>query len=594
MKSNSIFKAHKKTYYCNFSTFLIFIFIFCCLIYLKTLFYPFIYDDSLYILNNEGIKDLHNFWPPYGTRYFGYLSFGINYSIFGLNTAGFFRLTNILIHFANSIAIYALLSMILKTPALKESFENKKEISSIIPFTAALFFFTHPIQTQAVIYISQRFTALATLFYLVALILFLKFKQSDKKIFYFLTFLIVLLAQKTKEINFTLPFMIALVDFTFYRTKLRDRSYLIIFFLATAIIPAELFLSKNFVGAELAQAQKDDLSSISPYFYFLTEFGVILMYLRLLFLPINQALVYDFPLLNSFWNPQVFMPFIILLIILGSTICFYFDAVKSNRPKALLVSFGILFFFLTSSVESSFIPIKDVAFEHRLYLPSIGIITSSSVLFASALEFVSRKLKCKYIGFSSVLMLLIVLLAPLSYASFKRSAVWSSEEAMWADNVEKAPKSPNANYNLALVYHNKNIDKAIYYYNQAIINKPDYHKAHQNIGIAYLQKGEAYKGVQHLEKAVKLSENYKAYRALGEAYNQIGDYDSAIYCLTKSIELNPDYGPSHFNLAKTLARVGKANYAKIHFLKSIELNYNSKEAMFELRNLKTAQDDFKR
>lgn len=489
------------------------------------------------------------------------------------------------------IAIYALLSIILKTPVFNEFSGNKKEFSSLIPFTAALIFFIHPIQTQAVIYISQRFTALATFFYLVALILFLKWKQSDKKIFYFSTFLIVVLAQKTKEINFTLPFMMALVDFTFYRTKFRNRFYLIPFFLATAIIPAELFLSKNFVGAELAQAQKGDLSSISPYSYLLTEFGVILMYLRLLFLPINQTLVYDLPLLNSFWNPQVFLSFIIFLIILGSTIYFYFDSVKSNRPRTLLVSFGILFFFLASSVESSFIPIKDAAFEHRLYLPSIGIITSSSVLLASSFEFLSRKAEIQRYWVSSILILLVIVLAPLSYASFKRSSVWSSEEAMWTDNVEKAPKSPTAHYNLALVYHNKNIDKAIYHYNQALVNKPDYNKAHQNIGIAYLQKGEVYKGVQHLEKAVKLSENYKVYHALGEAYNQIGDYYSAGYCHAKSIELNPDYGPGHFDLAKTLARMGKASSAKIHFIKSIELNFNSKEAMFELKNLEIVQDD---
>ena len=87
-------------------------------------------------------------------------------------------------------------------------------------------------------------------------------------------------------------------------------------------------------------------------------------YIRLLFLPFNQNLDYDYPVFKNIFELPVLISFLFLIAVL-------FFA-KRLFLKYRLVSFSIFWFFLTLLPESSFLPIKDVIFEHRLYLPLVG------------------------------------------------------------------------------------------------------------------------------------------------------------------------------------------------------------------------------
>ena len=106
--------------------------------------------------------------------------------------------------------------------------------------------------------------------------------------------------------------------------------------------------------------------------YFLTQMRVIATYIRLLFLPVNQNLDYDYPVYNSMANPGVFLSVLLHLYLIGLAVYLFKQSRKTGSGILLLISFGITLFYLTLSVESSIIPISDVIFEHRLYLPSVG------------------------------------------------------------------------------------------------------------------------------------------------------------------------------------------------------------------------------
>ena len=113
--------------------------------------------------------------------------------------------------------------------------------------------------------------------------------------------------------------------------------------------------------------------------YFLTEFSVIVVYLRLLVLPIDQNLDYDYPVYHSLLEPKVFVSFLFLSAIISLAFYLLFVSERSTRRNLFkLTGFGLLWFFLTLSIESSIIPIEDVILEHRLYLPSIGFLMSGS------------------------------------------------------------------------------------------------------------------------------------------------------------------------------------------------------------------------
>ncbi|RMG70210.1 MAG: tetratricopeptide repeat protein, partial [Nitrospirae bacterium] len=196
------------------------------------------FDDRLSIQDNPIIKDLDNLNPLNNpsilknTRYIGLLSFALNYRLHGLDVVGFHLLNN-LIHLGNALLIYLIVLLLFKTPPLLKS--SFSPLSQSIALCVSLLFVTHPIQTQAVTYIAQRYASLATLFYLSSLFFYLKarlrreFRGRLHWGYYALSVLSSVLAMKTKEISFTLPFTIAVFDLVLFRnTPIRKRIQLIL------------------------------------------------------------------------------------------------------------------------------------------------------------------------------------------------------------------------------------------------------------------------------------------------------------------------------------------------------------------------------
>ena len=245
---------------------------------------------------------------------------------------------------------------------------------------------------------------------------------------YFVSLISAVLAMKTKEIAFTLPIIIALYEFSFFTETFNSKLltfnfkkflFLIPFLLTMLIIPLS-YTGINKSGADLLHVidKAARTSAIPRMDYLFTQFSVVGTYLRLLFLPVNQNLDYDYPIYNTFLNPNVFLPFLLLLSIFGLGVyLFYCSKLKNNdtgykiqdtgyttQNKNLylescimnhesvyllrLTAFGIFWFFITLSVESTVLPLEDVIFEHRLYLPSIGII----IAFVSFVFFIFSRL----------------------------------------------------------------------------------------------------------------------------------------------------------------------------------------------------------
>ena len=166
----------------------------------------------------------------------------------------------------------------------------------------------------------------------------------------------------TKEIAITLPLMILLYEFSFFKPQkeLNWKSFFLFYYF--------VHYSLNHVIDQIRNVPRDSgcrqSEGISPMHYLLTQFRVMVTYIRLVFLPFNQNIDYDYPISKSIFE---FPAFISLIFLTG--VLFY---AKHLFAKYRLVSFSIFWFFLTLLPESSFLPLKDVIFEHRLYLPLAG------------------------------------------------------------------------------------------------------------------------------------------------------------------------------------------------------------------------------
>ena len=165
----------------------------CAVIYSNSLDGPFILDDGHVIRDSEKIRDVSNFLrfdQSVMRRPFADLTLALNYRFGQLHTRGY-HLINILIHMINGVIVYFLsgliLSRLLKPTDESSSISNlesrgvryKASIPLIALFTA-LIFVAHPIQTQAVAYICQRYASLAALFYMLSVLFYLKGRMVQR------------------------------------------------------------------------------------------------------------------------------------------------------------------------------------------------------------------------------------------------------------------------------------------------------------------------------------------------------------------------------------------------------------------------------
>ena len=587
------------------------------IVYSNTLNAPFQWDERMFIVDNPILKDLHYFVHPsdakgfelYGhlmERYIGYFTFALNYKMHGFSVTGY-HIVNIAIHVANSILVYLLVLLTFRTPFMGIS--SMKQHSQYVAFFSSLLFGVHPLQTMAVTYVMQRFVPLAVMFSLLSLTAYVQSRLTgDKKqriLFYCISFVSAVLAMKTKEIAFTLPVLATVYEFLFFRGTLKKRLlYLAPMLLTMSIVPLTLIYLKRTIIVGKQHLPGVTYAVLSRGDYLLTEFRVIVTYLRLLFFPVNQNIAYDYPVFNSFFSLQVLPAFLLLAVLLGTGVWMLWKAGKQPtacpvRPEKggrerepsegkfaahdlyplRLMGYGILWFFVTLSVESSIIPLDRTIDEYRMYLPSVGLI----VCVATGVFLLKERMQSIKAG--SVLIVLIVLVSGvLAIAAYKRNYVWGDNIGLWEDTVKKSPTRASVHNNLGNMYRNRNMfDKALEQYLIAVKLNPDYAEAYTNLGNIYLALNMPDKVINEYLTAIKLKPNSaEAHYDLGVFYQDQNMTDKAIEQYLTAIQLKPDYMEAHDNLGNIYQVLSMPDKAVEQYLTAIKLTPGNAMAHFNL------------
>ena len=511
------------------------------LIYSNTFSNSFHLDDYWAIVTNQVIRDISDLpaiWKAGLNRPVAFITYALNYNWTGLNVWSW-HLVNISIHLINGCIVWWLTLLILSTPAVNhyKIVAYKKEIAL---FTALLFI-THPLATQSVTYIVQRMTSLAALFYLLSIVLYVKFRLSNgsntiKAILVAGCVMAAFAAMRTKENTFTLPVAILLTELAFMRSQVSQiRIKHILIFVAIIlslgiIVFFALDISLNIFSTIPPSA--NHTVPLDPASYLLTQFSVIVKYIQLLIVPANQMVDYSFPISQSFFELRTIGSFVLLAALLALAIYLY----KKNR----IVSFGIFWFFITLAIESSIIPINDVIYEHRTYLPSFGyFIIITTILYYYLGE------KHRY----TLMILLSVIIGIHSILTFERNKTWKDDLTLWTDNIEKAPDCPRP-YSLR--------------------------------GHAYFDLGDYEKALSDFTKSIQLNPNFAdPYLNRGNTYGTLKEWDKSIADFSKAIELDPMLVMSYKNRGKTYAAIQQWDKAVADFTKAIEINPYDAEAYNE-------------
>jgi tetratricopeptide (TPR) repeat protein len=507
--------------------------------YSNTLKVPFYFDDYDSIVDNPLIKNIDNYlkipaFANFNDRFISYLTIALNYHFHQFEVFGY-HMVNIVIHLINTLLVILLSIFTLSTPVMKDKFDiNNRRVFSLF---VGLIFIVHPIQIQAVTYIIQRMSSLSALFYLLTLLLYVKGrmvtldtdKRSIKKIFFasffFITSLIgLILGIWSKQTVASFPLAVVIYEIIFLREKNNKINLKIIL----SVLFFYALLVAYYVINYGLPIETDEISRSE---YLFTQLEVMVIYIRYLFLPFGQNIDHDHQIVNSLFNFSTLASFFFLIALLGIAIMFI--------KRVPIVSFSIFWFFLSLSIESSIIPIRDLMVEHRLYLPVFGF--ALSVVFL--LHEYIKNIKYRYLIFSLIAL-------SLSISTYMRNNLWNNPVEMWSDAIKKSPDKVRPYFARGSVFlHSGQFDNCILDMQKVIMIDKYYFKAYDNIGFAYQEKKDFQRALKYHNEALRINPNFaSAYNNRGVCYLYMGNWDLASQDFQKAISLNQYYTDAFFNL----------------------------------------------
>jgi tetratricopeptide (TPR) repeat protein len=551
------------------------------LAYINSFNNAFQFDDGYHIVEGNKIKNIDNFlsasfWKNIGDRPLAFFTLAINYKLNELDVTGY-HVVNLLFHILAGFMAF-LLSLEIMSLAVFKKNKIINDYKVLIALFTAFIFVAHPIQTQAVTYIIQRMTVMAGFFYMWAVLLYIRGRNAHLKnpaerkwkpyTFYAAAFFVGFLGFISKQNAVTFPLAFILVEFFFIRdgNQKIDRKFLAIF---SSVIGGIILMGIIINGLP------SEYEKISRSEYLFTQFRVLFKYWQLLFLPVNQHLDYYWTISMSFWGKKELFSLAFLLITIGLAVWFY-------RKNWLIASFGIFWFYLTLSIESSIIPIRDVIFEHRLYMAVFGF--GFAISYYAFYILGAKKEKFAIIALSILTLVYVA-------ASVNRNSVWKNAYTLWSDSIEKDPKRERAWYWLASYYmtekdnenaqkcYNKSIENnpafplayngranlkketgdlqgALQDYNKAISLDPNYVTAFYNRGITNAALNKLDESIKDYDKSIQLGNTSSAvYYNRGNAKRRIKDYKGAIDDYNKAIKMDPVYALAYFNRGLTKAQM---------------------------------------
>jgi tetratricopeptide (TPR) repeat protein len=529
---------------------------------------PFIYDDVTSIVNNRSIRDLRSIGrvlspPRNGETVSGRpllnLSFAIDYAIGGTSTWNY-HATNLAIHVFNGLLLLGILRRTLCLPVLKP---QVGDAALGVALAISLLWMLHPLQTESVTYIVQRAESLAAMFYLLVIYCVIRGMETPRGgPWYILAVAACLLGVATKESVATAPVLVLLYDRTLvsgsFRDSLRRRWGLYLGLAASWGLFFELVWSAGLV------TRQGEFGVIDAWSYARSQPGVVLHYLRLALWPDSLCFNYAWPVAHRVGE---ILPGALAIGLLGTATVW---ELRKGRGWGILGAW----FFLMLAPTSSIMPLKQLAFEHRMYLPLAAVVTLvvAGGFVAGQYLIRTRWVACRVCPVVGVICVALAAVA-LGLLTRWRNEVYRTELSIWQDTVAKAPHNAYAQGDLAnaLVRAGRSAE-ALEPYERAIRLRPDFAEGHNNWGNALFALGRPSEAIEHYQEAMRLKPRHAVtHNNWGNALRAIGRQTEALEHYREAVRLKPDEPVTHYNWAEALSSLGRHDEAIEHYEQAIRL-----------------------
>jgi tetratricopeptide (TPR) repeat protein len=425
------------------------------LVYARTLRGEFQWDDATVVVENASIRNLPivlaGFVPALfqSGRPVVELTAALNYAMGGLDPLGY-HLVNLGIHLWVVVLVFVFTRTVLRLAGSARPLA----VSVVVAGLFAL----HPLQTQAVSYVAQRAESLASGFYLATLLLLIAAERrgaTPRGAFaYGAALTTFLLGLGSKPIVVTLPAAYLLLALVVPRGTARGAlaSWPRQLALILPIAALDALVSARTVASVQGTIDAGfNVAGLPPATYFLTQWKVIVTYLRLLLVPVGQFVDWTVPAATGPGELAVLLSGALLAGIIGVAGWLFLSGRSGDDLRGgarVTAAFGILWFFLLLAPTSSVVPIADLLMEHRIYLASWGIFVAIVVSAERLLE----RARVRPIAAATAVG---VVLFCLGLLTFRRNAVWETRIGLWSNEVACAPDNWRAHLGLGLAYVDK-------------------------------------------------------------------------------------------------------------------------------------------
>lgn len=543
-------------------------------VYWKTLTNPFLFDDELSIVSNGTIREL---WrlnavlsPPVGTPVAGRpvvnLTFALNYAVGALDVRGY-HVVNIAIHIYTALVLFGFVRRTFDSPALVARFGER---ATGLAFAVAMLWALHPLQTEAVNYLTQRTESLMSLFYLLTLYCAVRGLEQGSSRWSLAGAVVCAAGMACKESMVSAPLMLVLHDRVFFFASFRA-SWKARWPMYAGAGAAWLVLLVLMMPGPRSDSVGLSLGTTAAN-YLLNQAQMIVGYLKLTVWP--QSLILDYGPPQHLTVNEVAIDGVMVGCLIVATI----GALAFALPLGFL---GAAFFVLLAPTSSIIPIVTEVGAERRMYLPLACLVILGVVAISVAGDRVARSLDVVTPRLQHVAecVILAAVCAWLATGVIHRNRDYETRLTMAETIVERRPHG-RARYELAtelLVVGRRDDGIA-----ELTESAHDYPGARYALGTELIAAGQTAQGVDQLEQFVRAQPNHAnaipARDMIGQTRISQNRLDDAAAQFEQILRDAPDYLDAQWHLGDVMLMEHRPDAAIGHYAAYVGLRPSNAQA----------------
>jgi tetratricopeptide (TPR) repeat protein len=522
-------------------------------VYIPAMSSGFLWDNDSLVADNSNLKNLQGLAWIWQCDWSGeksisdyypvtWTSFWVEWHLWGKHAAGY-HVTNILLHAVNAVLVWLVLA----------------RLGVRWAWLAGALFAVHPVNVASVAWIAERKNTLSMLFYLLALLGYLRYDDKAGWRWYAFSLGMFLLAMLSKTSVAMLPVVLLLIAW-WRRNKVtwRDLAAAAPFFALaiTLSIIGILYQTYAVIQGAPVRPPKENfffrlaIAGIAPWFYLLKTV-----------VPHSLAMVYPR------WdiNPKD-LPYYLPGLALVGAIALMWRFRQYCKGAWMATVYFVVALFPVLGFFTIYYHLYSFVADQWMYVPIVGLLA----LAAGGMGFLAHRWPSRAPWVRILAATVVIVLGVLTW---RLSDTYASKTKLWKDNIAKYPDQFLPYYNLGRTLEDEGLyDEALKDYQKSLQLKPDFEKAYINIGTILANRNNYPQAALCFDKAAQINpRSVTARMNLGAMLHVMGRNEEAMFQLQQALKITDYNAGVHIDLARVLAHMGRLDEALAHARRAVEV-----------------------